>query len=229
MSTFAARKKTATPAEATVWLCLDLRLHDKLRAAYYELRRRELRASRERQDDAVTLDQAQERNSEVDEQLDIIAGIDLEIEAASEPYKFRKLQPHQWSALMEQCPPTDEQLAEAKQAREENPNEPTPDIDGPSFWPLAVSECSVDPKLTEADARWLRDGDDEWTGLPPTEWNRITVELRDLHSTGVVVPKELLHIARTLRSARNGTTPTGTASRSASSAAASRKGTKRTG
>lgn len=241
MTSFAERRKAATPAEATIRLCLDLRLHDQLRTAHLELRRRELAAARQVKDDEPsTLDQPpQQQDPAVTEQLWIVDEIEATLEERSEPYVFRALPQHRWSALSDEHPATDEQIDEVKRLNAETKENaadgetprliPLPTVNRDTFWTAAIAECSHDPDLTVADAVWLRDGDDEWPGLPPAEWNRIIGELQQLHGTGVQVPKELLDIARAARSARNGTTPANAASPSRSSAAASRKKGNRTG
>lgn len=240
MNTFAERRKSATPAEATIRLCLDLRLHDQLRTAYQELRRRQMAAAREAKDDGTLLDDRPRGLDEsVTEQLWVVDEIEATLEERSEPYVFRALPRHRWDALGDEHPATEEQIdevrklnAEAKETTVDGERPQLirlPQVNQDTFWPAAIAECSHDPDLTVEDAVWLRDGDDDWPGLPPSEWNRIVAELQALHGTGVVVPKELLDIARAARRARNGTTPASGVSPSPSSGAASRNRTSRTG
>lgn len=251
MSTsFADRKKTATSAETTVHLCLDLALHNRRLAAYRELERRRQAARRDSGEKPSTLDSPPvEQAPTVTEQLAVIDEIDAELEAKSEPYVLRKLRPHVWRELGERFPASEDAVKEAKERRAEvlaaNPDlpaellhrlAPIPDVDSEAFWPEAIAACSHDPKLTVDDVLWLRDGDEDdddendgWTGLPPEEFSKLIAACQDLHGSGVVVPKELLRIVATMPRGPNGTTPAGKASRSASSGAASRRNTNRTG
>src|SRR5690554_34664 len=162
MSTFADRKKSATPAEITVHLCLDLRLHDELRQAYEELRRLQLAESGQGGDDEQTLLDApspSERRRRAEDRLNAAAEA---VHQASEPYLFRKLRRHEWRDLVEAHPPAEEDLERWRQSREDDPRAERPEIDAESFWPVALSRCSHDPVLSEDDVRWLRDGDDGW-------------------------------------------------------------------
>lgn len=237
MSTFAERRKSATPAEITVHLCLDLRLHDEFRQAYEELRRLQMTGGHSHDDDEQTLiDDASptERRRRAAERLNAAAEA---VHQASEPYVFRKLRRHEWRDLVEAHPPTEEDLERWRKQREDDPQAERPGIDAETFWPVALSRCSHDPKLTEDDVRWLRDGDDPdpddedaegWPGLPEGEFDRMCTDLAGLHGRGAV-PKDLLDTVRTLRRGRSGTTPAPAASRSASSGAGSRKKGKPTG
>lgn len=257
MSTsFADRKKAATPAESTVHLCLDLQLHDRRREAYQQFERLREAAKRGADEERTTLDDSQPDDA-LTAQLAVIDEIDAELNAKSEPYVLRKLAPHKWRDLGEQHPASKEDIDQAKAQRAEileaNPDlpasrlrqlAPIPDVDSEAFWPAAISACAHDPKLTVEDVLWLRDGepddgdesdgdsgDDEnkWPGLPPDEFSKLMVACQELHGSGVQVPKELLRIAATMSRAPNGTTPAAKGSPSRSSAGGSRKTGKRTG
>ncbi|MFW5898859.1 MAG: hypothetical protein ACOCUN_00165 [Jiangellaceae bacterium] len=235
MSTFAERKQKATPAEATVHLCLNLRLHDRFRVAYAELQRVRLDGSTgmPAEDEQTTIDQPNPRER-VRRLVDQLGEASDAIAEASEPYVFRKLRRHQWRELIEAHPPTDEQQAEWEERRKTDESARRPEIDDETFWPQAIAACSHDPKLTVDDVLWLRDGDgdpddeDAWPGLPEGEFDRLCSELAELHGRGAV-PKEWLDTAQILRRGLSGTTPADGASRSRSSAGGSRKKTSRTG
>lgn len=244
MSTsFADRKKQATSAVATVHLCLDLELHNRRVAAYRELDRRRKTVERDGGDKPTTLDSPPvEQSATVAEQLAVVDEIDAELEAKSEPYVLRKAPEHKRRELTERYPAPEEAVAKAKEQRNEmlaatpdiSPEwlhrlAPVPDIDAEAFWPDAIAACSYDPELTVEDVRWLRDGDDEWTGLPPDEFAKLIGAYQELHGSGVVVPKELLRIAAAMPRGQNGTTPAAKGSPSRSSAGGSRKKTNRTG
>lgn len=238
MTTFAERKKQATPAESTVHLCLDLQLHDRRREAYQQFERLREAAKRGADEERTTLDEAAPDDA-LTAQLAVIDEIDAELANKSEPYVLRKLNAHQWRDLGEQHPALQDDVDRIKAERAEilaaNPDTPArmlpvvPDVDPEAFWPAAISACAHDPELTVEDVLWLRDGDNEWPGLPPDEFNKLMTACRELHGSGVVVPKELLRIAAAMPRGQNGTTPAGKASPSRSSAAASRKKTNRTG
>lgn len=206
-STFAQRKKSATAAEATVYLCLDMSLHRRYIEAAHQLEH-----IRSRRKDSTTLD-----DGPTDDQwrdlVEQVADLAERIEAASEPYRFRKLGRLQWRALGDEHPATEEQRKEA-----ETNSERRLEMDYETFWPAAIAACSLDPVLTEADVVWLRDGDDEWPGLPAEKFDEMCNTVAALHVSGVDVPKEYLAIARTLRPALSGITPAPAASPSPSSA-----------
>lgn len=228
MSTFADRKKTATPAEITVYLCLDLRLHDEFRQAYQEFQRLRLSGRHERDDDEQTLIDDQSPRERVRAVVERMSAAAEAIQAASEPYVLRKLRRHEWRGLIEAHPPTEEQVAEADKQRESDPKAQRADINTETFWPEAIAACAHDPALTVDDVLWLRDGDDSWTGLPEGEFDRLCSDLADLHGRGAA-PKDLLDTAQTLARGLSGTTPAPAASRSRSSAAGSRRKASRTG
>lgn len=244
MSTsFADRKKQATSAVTEVYLCLDLELHNRRVAAYRELERRRKAAQRDGDDESNLLDTSQAALPDaVAKQLAVVDEIDAELEVKSEPYVLRKAPEHKRRELIEKYPASEDAVAKAKEQRAEvlastpdiSPEwlhrlAPVPDVDPDAFWPEAIALCSHEPQLTVEDVLWLRDGDDDWTGLPPDEFAKLIGAYQELHGSGVQVPKELLRIAAAMPRGQNGTTPAAKESPSRSSAAGSRKKTNRTG
>ena len=229
MSTFAERKQKASPAEVTVRLCLDLRLLDRFKSVYSELERLQFnQGDDDDKSEQTTLDGPSPKQ-QVRSKLDEVAAVSQELVDASEPYVFRKIRRPVWRALMDKHPPTDEQVAEAEEERRVNPKVQRPDVNPETFWPDVIATASHDPKLTLDDVLWLRDGDEDWPGLPAGEFDRIISAVQGLHSTGVEIPKEWLSTAQILRLGQSGTTPAATASRSRSSGGGSRKKGSRTG
>ncbi|WP_166345124.1 hypothetical protein [Phytoactinopolyspora limicola] len=220
-SSFAARKKRATPTEAFVKICLDQALYRR----YYEAKSR-LEQVKLNRGESTTLDAAP-TDAELHALIADVVQLSDAVVEAEELYVFRKLGRPEWKQLSDDHPVLDE-----VRKAEEDAAVPLPErsnIDPETFWPAAIAACAHDPELSVEDALWLRDGDDEWPGLPEQKWDEICATVQALHQAGLDIPKEFRDIDQILKRELSGITHALGASRSASSGAGSQRKGSRTG
>jgi hypothetical protein len=185
---FAVWQKEATADEATVRVCLNRAVYREFLDATAELEA--YRPAQTPEGQQRTLDgPADVDDATLTAMVQRVVDAEQAVRDASRPLVFRQGPYREWRALVEKHPPQNGQA----------------DVDEDTFWPEAVARYCVEPGLTVEQARWLRDGDDDWPGLPFERWNEICDTVRQLHAQGSDVPKSVLSTVGPLRRALSST------------------------
>lgn len=193
--TFAEWQAEATADEAVRYVCLNRRLYRDyidVCAQVERLKDGQGQAKLDGPDD-----------DELSGLLARVAELEDALSAAEKPMVFRALSPARRRQLVEQHPPSEQQKQEDARV-EVNPD---------AYWPAVLAECCVDPGLTADQARWLRDGDGDWPGLPDDKWNELVSAVTQANVSGSSIPKGVRSTVRRLRPELNSITQPDTESR----------------
>lgn len=187
-SSFAAWREEASPEEASVKVCFDRQLYRRFTEATERLDRVRLSGSGQSKMDG---------DDDLDEAAQAVVDAEAALTAAERTLTFRQIGKRRWRKLVEQHPPTEKQKKE----------QPRAELDPETFWPAALAESCIDPDDLDVDgAVWMRDGDDDWPGLPDGQWERLLATVQRLHVEGSDLPKSVRSTVATLKRGLNSTT-----------------------
>ena len=177
---FSAWQQEASADEVTVHVCLNRRLYRQFMDAADRLEQVKLSSGQSKLDGPD--------DDQLTELMERVAELERQVSEAERPMVFATIPPSRRRALEEAHPATEAQKE----------SDPKATVNEDTYWPAVLAECCVSPGLSVEQARWLRDGDDGWPGLPENKWNELVVAVSRANVEGSNIPKSVRSTVRTL-------------------------------